>query len=302
MPFRLDYRSAHRRIGIDRIAGLPPQFEGTRDGWLFRRHGHGPALPLSEAEHAGFVREGVRAVLLHALALPVFGWLAWLMLARLLPGWGTNPRAALFGVVLALIGLALHLSLRHRADAPARALAGRRPVAPARDPDDATQPSYGTILVLMLWILFMAAVGTRQPPGFYIAFATAGLMLVLFLAIRRWRFQHRLTPAQRQRLRTAHKTERRERRAARRWWQTPLYLLFLLVGMILLGVIVIVALAITARITGTTIAEMGFGPFMTGFLAGILLGCFAIAPFDRLCRRWTGHSTRGAFDWWPLHW
>lgn len=302
MPFRLDYRSAHRRIGIDRIAGLPPQFESLRSGWVFRRHGHGPALPLSEAEHAGFVREGVRAVLLHAVALPVFGWLAWLMLARMLPGWSINLRAALFGIVLALIGLALHLSLRHRADAPARALAGRQPVAPARDPDDATQPSYVTIIALTLWLLFLAAVGTRQPTGFYLAFASAGLMLGLFLAIRRWRFQHGLTPAQRQRLRDTHQTERRERRAGRRWWQTPLFLLFVLVELILVAAIVIVALAIVAGITGQSIADIGFGPFMIGFLLGILLACFAIGPLDRLCQRWTGHSTRHAFDWWPVNW
>lgn len=309
MPTPAEYRRLARRGGIDRFAGLPPQFEHTGTQWLFRRHGHGPALPLSDEEHAGFMRAGLWAVILHFVALPLSGWLAWLVLERALPGWSTNALAALFGVVLSSIALGLWGSLRHQADAPTRALAGRAAVAPSRDPSDAAQPSWTTIIAVTLVLLFMAATGTRQPPAVYIAFASASVMLGVTLALRRVNFQAGLTVAQRERLRdqarVARAAERRKVQPEGSLWQLPLFLLFIVVelAVLVLGVAigVTVSIGIAAIVVGPA-SELSFGVFIAGFIPGIILGALMNGPVDRLCKRWTGGSAAHAFDWVPPGW
>lgn len=299
-------RSLRRPIGIDRIAGLPPQFERVRGGWLFRRHGHGPALPLSDQERAAFQREGWRSVLLHAAALPLFGWLAWLLLARILPMSSTNAIALIFGVIISLIALALFGSIRHAADAPARRLADRAFVLPAREPDDAMQPDYATIIGLMTGLLFLAAIGTHRAASFYIAFASASVMLGIILTVRRWLFDNRLTAVQRERLR-ARADERRaarrvERHAGRSWWKGALLLAFVIVELIFLAGGVLIGIAIVLAISGQSSEQLTFGLFMIGFLPGLALGALAFWPLERLCKRWTGASAVHAFDWVPAGW
>ena len=64
------------RNAIDRLAGLPPPFTWSEDGWLFRRRGHGPAVRVTAAECASFLRTGAYAALFHILALALLGILA----------------------------------------------------------------------------------------------------------------------------------------------------------------------------------------------------------------------------------
>jgi hypothetical protein len=308
MPTSSQFRRLHRRAGIDRFAGLPPQFERSGNDWLFRQHGYGPAIKIGDDEYAALMRAGLRAIVLHALALPVFGWLGWLVIERLLPDWSINALAAVFGVIVSLIGLALFGSLRHRAEAPARAFIDRSPVAPARDPSDAAQPGYATIVTITALLLVAAALGTQQPPAFYIAFASASVMLGLILMVRRFRFEAALTVIQRERLREQRAAEyQREMAKARtqpdgHWWQLPLLLLFVALELIFLAMGVLICVAIVVAITGEPSSGMSFGQFVIGFLPGLALGYFLFQPLERLCKRWTGASAIHAFDWLPPSW
>ncbi|MCP3733458.1 hypothetical protein M9979_00975 [Sphingomonas sp. RP10(2022)] len=302
MPTTPAFRRFHRRAGIDRFAGLPPQFERTDHGWWFRRYGHGPAIAVSDDEYAAFMRAGLTALVVHAIALVVFGILAWLLLVRMLPDWSDNGHAIVFGIILPLIALALHGSLRHHADAPTRALAHRPPRLPARDPDASMQPNYSDIVVLTLFMLFMAAIGTRQPPSSYIAFATISVVVGVILVIRRLRFDRILTAVQRERLREQRRDARAIARAAPAspgwYWRAPLLLVFVALELAMLAAGVLLGVGIAQAIAGTT----GFGIFMLGFLPGLALGGIAFMPLERLCKRWTGHSAVHAFDWLPPSW
>ncbi len=306
MPTSSQFRRLHGHVGIDRFAGLPPQFERTDGRWRFRRYGHGPAIPVSDDEYAGFMRAGLRAVILHGLALIAFGVLAWLLLERIRPEWGSTLHALVFGVTLSLIGLALYGSLRHYADGPARALAHRPPERPARDPDASMQPGYSTIVALVVILLFMAAIGTGQPAGFYIAFATVAVMLGMILAIRRLRFDRILTAVQRERLREQRVTERAIERARQQesepLWKGVLLLLFVVLELAMLAGGVLLGVGIAYAIAGQTSEEASFGVFILGFIPGLALGGLLFMPLERLCKRWTGHSAVHAFDWIPPSW
>lgn len=48
MPTSPEFQRLHRRAGIERFAGLPPRFERSEPGWLFRRRGYGPAIRVSD--------------------------------------------------------------------------------------------------------------------------------------------------------------------------------------------------------------------------------------------------------------
>jgi hypothetical protein len=304
MPFTAERNRIGRRLGIDQFAGLPPQFERTNPGWHFRRHGHGPAIRVSDEEHAAFLRSGFHAVLLHGAALPIFGGLAWLLLKRIVPTWNDNAIAAVFGIVLSLIALALHLSMRHHADAPARALALRSPEQPARDPDASMQPDYSTIVMLVLILLFLAAIGTGQPASFYFAFASGSVMLGLILTLRRWRFGRALTVAQRERLRVqaAEARARAKGENGQSFWQFLLLLVFIVIELAMLVGGMLLGVGAAQSISGQTSEEFSFGIFMLGFLPGLGLGALCFWPLDRLCKRWTGSSATDAFDWIPPSW
>ncbi|HXH16424.1 MAG TPA: hypothetical protein VNJ10_09870 [Sphingomonas sp.] len=306
MPTSSQFRRLHRRAGIDRFAGLPPQFERIDNGWAFRRYGYGPAIRVSDDEYAGFMRAGLHAVLVHGLALVVFGVLAWLSLERLLPDWSENARALLFGVVLPLVAFGLHGSLRHQADAPTRALGHRPHERPARDPDASMQPDYSSIVVLVLVLLFMAAIGTQQPKSFYLAFASGAVMLGVILAIRRLGFDRVLTPAQRKRLReqrvAARQVDRARAGPSEPLWKGVLLLIFVAIELALLAGGVLLGVGLAQAIAGQTSDTMSFGVFMLGFLPGLAFGGLLFWPLERLCKRWTGSSAVHAFDWIPVNW
>jgi hypothetical protein len=302
MQTSAQFRRLHRRAGIDRFAGLPPQFERSDRGWLFRRHGHGPAIRVSDGEYVGFMRAGMHAIILHGAAVIAFGSLAWLLLDRILPNWGANARAAVFGVVLSLIALALYGSLRHYADAPTRALVDRPPEQAARDPDASTQPNYTTIIGLVLALLFLSAIGTQQSASFYITFATASVMLGVILAIRRLRFDRVLTVVQRERLREQRATERARRKETDPLWKGALLLVFVTLEIAMLGGGIILGVGIAQAIAGQTSKDLGFGLFMLGFLPGLAFGGLCFWPLEKLCKRWTGYSAVHAFDWIPPSW
>ena len=244
--------------------------------------------------------------MLHGVALVVFGYLAWLMLDRLLPGPGDTTRALVFGVVLSLIALGLYGSLRHHADAPTRALAHRSPDLPARDPDASMQPDYSTIVMVVLFLLFAAAIGTRQPRDIHIVVAVVAVLTGVFLAIRRRRFDRVLTVAQRERLRdqriAARETQRTYRRQPGAVWRGALLLVFVGIELAMLSGGILLGVGIAQAIAGPTSGNAGFGVFMLGFLPGLAIGGLLFWPLERLCKRWTGHSAVHAFDGIPPGW
>ena len=301
MPGNLPPR--RRAIAIERVIGAAPQFERIDGGYLYRRDGHGPAIRVTAEEHDALTAGHGKILLLHAAALGVFGWLGWLVTQALLPRSGEAVVAAAFGVVLSLIALALYLSLRRYADAPWRALRHRPPERPARDPDASRQPAYRTIAGLVLLLLFLAAIGTRQPATLYVTMAVMAVMLGLFLTVRRWRFGARLTPEQRRHVAAEAARERAARRSIPgRRWRIALLLLFVLVEAILLLAGVVIGIGIVQGATGATSDTMTFGLFMIGFLLGMALGGLIVWPVDRLCKRWTGESAAGVLDFIPAGW
>lgn len=307
MPTSPQFRRVSRRAGIDRVAGLPQQFARTdRGDWLFRRYGYGPAIPVSDDEYARFMRAGLRAVVVHGIALAVFGVLAWLLLARLLPDWGDNGRALVFGVVLPLIALVLHISLGHYADAPTRALAGRSPVRPACDPDDSMQPHYRSIVGFVVVLLLIAAMATRQTPATQIALASAALTIGVILAFRRLRFENYLTPPQRTHLKERRVAEavaeRNRKRQSEPLWKSIVLILFVIVELATLGAGIVLGVGAALAVTGQTSEQAGFGVFMLGFAPGLIGGGMLFVPLERLCNRWTGYSAIQAFDWLPPSW
>lgn len=296
-----------RMLPIERFAGVAPQFERTDGGYFFRRDRCGPAIRVTAAERDAFAAAGMRSLWLHVAAFGIFALTAWLLLDRLLINWSENGLAALFGIVVSLIAIALYGSLRWHADAPARALAGRPHERPARDPDVADLPGYGTIIGLTMLLLFLAAIGTRQPTSFYVAFASGSVMLGIFLATRTWWTRAGLTPDQRRRAAAIKAQARANERARARAnktsrWQVLLLIVFFVLELIAIGVGIAMGVGIVVAVTGVGTDDLSFGPFMTGFLLGMVIAGLLIWPLEKLCKRWTGDSALNSFDFIPAGW
>ena len=293
-----------RLMPVDHWAGVAPQFERIDGGWLFRRHRHGPAIRVTADERDAFAAAGRRALLLHALTFCVCSGATWLLVSRLFDG--ALVTAIAFAVVVSLLAMALYGSQQWYADAPARALADRPAEAPARAPDHRERQSYTTIVATVAALLFLAALGTGQPLEVYVGLATGAVMLGLFMVVRRWRYDSRLSPTERRRADAAlQEREAREKAAAggsQSGWQVALLLFFVMLELAVLAVAVILTVGIAMTVTGSTPDTMGFGLFMISFVAGLMLGVAANWPVDRLCKHWTGASAANAFDWIPAGW
>jgi hypothetical protein len=113
-------------------AGMAMQFEKHGDGYLYRANGTGPALPATAQERDRFVTRAGWSFLLHTAGfmLGVIG--AAMLTAIWFPSGDEAGGFALMGGLLVAIAGLLYLSVRRSLRAPARALAGRAPVAPAR--------------------------------------------------------------------------------------------------------------------------------------------------------------------------
>ncbi|WP_419808570.1 hypothetical protein [Sphingomonas sp.] len=294
-----------RLMPIDRWAGVATQFERTDGGYLFRRHGHGPAIRVAMAERDAFVAAGMRALLGHAAAFVGCGGAAWLVVREMMADSSPDLTAVAVGIVLSLVALALYVSQRWYADAPARALAHRPVVAPARDPDFSGRVGYLTIAVGTSCLVVIAALGTDQPRSFYVAFATIAVMGGIFAAIGKWFGDAALSPAQYRRALAAEDTDQRhhrERAAAlerahpTKAWHAPLLLAVLALEIVVLIGALCATVAVAGAITGTGYAEMAFGPFMVAFVAGLVLGGLLVWPLDGWCKRRTGSSAIDALN------
>lgn len=296
-----------RIMPIHRWAGVVTQFERTNGGYLFRRHGCGPAVFVTPPERDRFAAAGMRALLIHAAAFAFAAGIIWLVVGRVLAEHGDTMRAIVFGIVASLSAMALYASQQSYADAPGRALAHRPIVQPARDPDFTTRQSYGGIIATTLLLLFLAAIGTEQPASFYIVVATCAVMLGLFLAVRRWLFDAGLSATQRRQAdqverELAAKTMARAKANPQTGGQVVLLLAFVVGQLVVLLCTMLIGVATAAAIVGQSSEQLTFGVFMIGFVGGLALGGLLMVPLDRLCKRLTGSSASDSFSWLPMNW
>lgn len=113
-------------------AGMALQFERYGDGFVYRANGTGPALPVTEPEIDRFVRQGGVSFLLHTATLGLAIIAAALVTTIWFPEGGEPGGMVLMGGLLVAICWALYRSMLWSMFAPARALAGRPPIAPER--------------------------------------------------------------------------------------------------------------------------------------------------------------------------
>ncbi|MDV3458053.1 hypothetical protein RZN05_13740 [Sphingomonas sp. HF-S4] len=113
-------------------AGMAMQFEKHGTGYVYRANGTGPALPVSEAEFERFVFKGGVSFLLHVAAFFLCVVAAAMVTAMWFPQGDEAGGFVLMGAMLVAIGWALYRSVRWSLFAPARALADRAAVSPAR--------------------------------------------------------------------------------------------------------------------------------------------------------------------------
>ncbi len=303
MITRLRHRS---RVPIDSLAGVAAQFEPVEGDYHFRRGGCGPAVRASAAERDAYTQRARWSVAIHAVALCLCGYAGWLAVDTTLGDRGEIVEAIGFGIILSLIALLLYASLRWNADAPGRALAGRPVERPARDPDFRDRPGYGTILGLTLGLLFLAAIGTQQPAGFYISFATVAVMTGLFLAAHKLWFDSGLTSEQRRRATAVARQEEEEARRAAGGkpmsrWIGVLILLLSLIQIVAMGGGLMLGMAIVTTASGSTEFPSG-GTLWIAIGMGVVVAALFGWLVERLCRRWTGESAIDTFGNIPIGW
>jgi hypothetical protein len=296
-----------RVVPIDTFAGVATQFERNDGGYLFRRGGCGPAVRVSVAERDAFTQRARWSVAIHAVALGICGYAGWLGASRILGAGGEIVVAIGFGIVLSLIALVLYGSLRWNADGPGRAFAGRPVERPACDPDFRDRPGYGMILGTTLALLVLAAMGTQQPAGFYVTFATVAVMAGLFLAVRKIWFDSGLTPEQRRRAKAVARQEADDARPRRNGkpvsgWIGLLQLFLALFQIAAIFGGFVLGMGIVTEIAGTT-ADTASGPGLwIAIGAGVIVAGLFGWGVERLCKRWTGESALGTFDFIPPGW
>lgn len=300
-----------RQMPIDRVAGVAMQFERTDGGYFFRRHGHGAAIRVSAAERDAFAATALRTLLIHAVALALCGAAGWMIVLRAMDGANVYVRAVSIGVVLSLIALALWGSLRWNADAPGRALAGRPTERPARDPDFLEHESYGTILGATIFLVFLMALGTKQPGWIYVTFATVVVIGGAVAALRKWWFDRALTPDQTARAAQARQAEAaraRDRQATRDRHSTLgaggalLVLFFVVLQLVVMAGGLFAGIGATLGIAGTSMEQSSGGVVILALLMGVVLAGLLAWGVEVLCKRLTGESAADTLSSIPPGW
>ncbi len=283
---------------FDKMAGIAAQFERSGDGFVYRRDGHGPAIPVSREEHDAFVRAGARATMYHLAALALCVAAAWLVATRVTVGADAIVFALVFATFSSAAAALLLVSHDWHRVAPARALSGRSAIRPPRARDGGA--GYGTIAGVMaiavLW-LFTGSIGT---PAFRTFFAMSALLIGAFLVARRLLARRHLNPAQRKQAAAAKRATATATTAA--IGAGCAMLLFVLVETVVGGAALFGTLALVLKIAGEPLSDPNGWVFAAGFLLGGGLAYLVMRRIDRLCRRWTGLSAIDAFDWLPVHW
>ncbi|CAN5712113.1 hypothetical protein BH11PSE6_BH11PSE6_28530 [soil metagenome] len=283
---------------IDRLAGVAPQFFQDGDRYLYRLDGSGPSIPATTAERDQLVRDGRRSLLLHLAALALGIWAATLLAARLHPE-GDVVRTAIGTLIASCIGLLLYRSHIWAIHAPARALAGRMPVGPADQVDVTRWPSYRAIFGGTLVVIVAAAMHSHTTLREAVAFAIVGISVGLVIAVLKWRFERKFTPAQRRDAAERRKTVRAQNRAQFSLRKLLLLLMFMAVEAVVMLSVFIVIMGISLEIAGSPWNDPAPGPFLIGFFVAIVAIVFALWPIESLCRRWIGTTPMDELSWLP---
>lgn len=106
---------------------MATQFEPHRKGFLYRRDRKGPPILVSAEERRAFVRAFGWKFLAHVAGFMFAVIAAAMVTAGFFPRGDETGGFFLMGGLLAVIGVALYLSLKRALHAPTRALNGRPP-------------------------------------------------------------------------------------------------------------------------------------------------------------------------------
>ncbi len=282
---------------IDRFSGMARQFRwtGADTGYVFRRDGTGAAIPVTDAERAGYLRSGRWSLLVHAIVLGLVVWAALLASQYFYPAAPTTARAASVALIASCVGLVLYRSHGWYVDAPARTLADRAPVAPAEEIDVTRWPSYGTIAATVLGVIIAILLHYRSTAVSIVGVSVAAIVVGMGVAAMKWWFERGFTPRQRERAAAHRAVPRPIAGRPMGWWQVVLLFLFVVLEMIVGLIAFVLPMMTVIGASGTNIDDPAPIPFIGGMVLGFVCLFFALWPLEKLCKRWTGTSTQDAF-------
>ena len=176
------------------------QFEANGSGYLYRQSNKGAPIPVNQAERDAFIAAYARHYRL-LLWGPVAGTMLLLFaLVSLFPDWKPAESDAHIRVgSLILIGVIL-IVFRWTWNAPARALARRAPVGPARTKEELRQRLFSRLTYGQLAGGAVVAIGLPWGASgdsdvfhgwgmIWLALSAGFLILVIVQAFRKWRFE-----------------------------------------------------------------------------------------------------------------
>ena len=283
---------------IDRLAGVATQFFPDGDRYLYRHDGTGASIPTMASERDQFVRDGRRSFLLHLVGLGLGILAATLLAARLHPA-DDVARTAIGALIASCIGLLLYRSHIWAIHAPARALAGRMPVAPANQVDVTRWPSYRAVAGGTLVVILAVAMHSHTTLREAVAFGIVGISVGAAISVLKWRFERKFTPAQRRDAAERRATIRASRRSQFSLRKLLLLLLFFAVEAVVMVVTFVAIIGISLKIAGTPWEDPAPGPFLIGFFVAIVAIVLALWPIEALCRRLTGTTPMDELSWLP---
>ena len=279
---------------VDRLAGVAAQFQHRRDGYVYQQEGIGAPIPVTREERDGFLRDAARALLLHVAAFGLCMVAIWLLVRRVVPADDALAAGAIafLGSVAAML---LHASYRWAALAPARALAGRRAIGPAGEPRLAGLTSYRTIFGTAAIFLIFGLLGD-WPPVEKVVLGVLAVMAAVFMAMRKWRFERRLNPAQRAEVKADLAAERARARAEFAPGKALIVLLFGIVELAIFAAVGFLTISLVLTTAGSSLSDPDGWPFAIGFLLALPAAALATMPLEKLCKWLTGTTASAEFQ------
>lgn len=288
-------QSARKRLWIvDSLAGVAAQFQHRKDGYVYQEGRIGAPIPVSREEYDAFLGDAAQALLLHIAGFCISMVAIWLAVRRMMPG-----DAVLAAGLITFLGCAaamlLYVSYRWAALAPARALAGRPAIGPASAPALSKHASYPAMFGAAAIFIICLLLGDRARAETAVL-AVLIIMGALFMAGRKWRFEHRLAPAQRAELKADRVAERARECAQFRPGQALILLLFGIVELAVFAAVGYTTITLVLGATGSSSSDPDGWSLALGLIVGCAVAALAVSPLEALCKRLTGMKPSAAFE------